>query len=195
MENPYAPPPRDAEDRPSGDGRPGGELSTNGPTGDQGSGAPPSEGRRRPMRSPRAPRPPRTPLPAPDPEALQVVQRRMGTFLLLVLASLLTSRLRLPWQLGGLAFALVALGTGVWALVAARRPGLREQVAPMLVVGLVFTVMLTLTMSSSLLLWSEQMTHQECLDNAVTLSARDACNTAYEDAVQRRLRLVDPRGE
>lgn len=119
----------------------------------------------------------------------------MGTFLLLVLASLVTSQLRLPWQLGGLAFALVAFGTGVWALVAARRPGLREQVAPMLVVGLVFTTMLALSTSSSLLLWSEQLTHQECLDNALTLSTRGACDQAYEDAVQQRLdELTNPRG-
>jgi hypothetical protein len=120
----------------------------------------------------------------------------MGTFLLLVLASLLTSRLRLPWQLGGLAFALAALGTGIWALAAARRPGLREQVAPMLVVGLVFTVMLVLSMSSSLVLWSEQMTHQDCLDNAVTLSVRTACDTAYQDAVEDRLDdLTNPQGD
>ncbi|GEN80745.1 hypothetical protein [Actinotalea fermentans] len=139
------------------------------------------------------PRAPRTPPPAPDPEALRVVQRRMGTFLLLVLAALLTSRLRLPWQLGSLAFVLAALGTGVWALSGARRPGLREQVAPMLVVGLVFTVMLALSMSSSLVLWSEQMTHQDCLDNAVTLSARESCDSAYRDAVERRLdQLTNP---
>lgn len=120
----------------------------------------------------------------------------MGTFLLLVLASLLTSRLRLPWQVGSLAFALTAFGTGVWALTVARRPGLREQVAPMLVVGLVFTAMLALSMASPLLLWSEQMTHQDCLDHAVTLSARDACETAYQDAVEQRLdRLTNPRGE
>lgn len=119
----------------------------------------------------------------------------MGTFLLLVLASLLTSQLRLPWQLGGLAFALVALGTGVWALVAARRPGLREQVAPMLVVGLVFATMLALSMSSSLVLWSEQTAHQDCLDNALTLSTRAACDQAYEDAVQERLdQLTNTRG-
>lgn len=127
---------------------------------------------------------------------MRLVQRRMGTFLMLILAALLTSQLRLPWQLGGLGFALAAFGTGVWALAGARRPGLREQVAPMLVVGLVFTVMLALSMSSSLLLWSEQMTHQECLDNAVTLSVRDACDTAYEDAVERRLDdLTNPGGD
>ena len=116
-----------------------------------------------------------------------MVQRRMGTFLLLVLASLLTSRLRLPWQLGGLGFSLAAFGTGIWAFVAARRPGLREQVAPMLVVGLVFTVMLVLSMSSSLVLWSEQQAHQTCLDNALTLSAQHACEVEYQDAVERRL--------
>ena len=141
-------------------------------------------------------RAPRLPTPAPDPEALRVVQRRMGTFLVLVLASLVTSRLRLPWQLGGLAFALAALGAGVWALAAARRPGLREQVAPMLVAGLVFTIMLLLSMSSSLVLWSEQTTHQQCLDAAVTLSAQDACDTAYRDAVERRLdQLTNPQGD
>lgn len=135
-------------------------------------------------------------MPTPDPEALRTVQRRMGVFIALVVAALLTSRLRLPWQLGGLAFALTALGTGVWALVAARRPGLREQVAPMLVVGLVFTTMLALSMSSSLVLWSEQTAHQECLDRALTLSTQRACDRTYEDAVQERLdELTNPRGD
>lgn len=208
MENPYAPPPRDAERRPTGDARPGpgpggpgpdahgpGETGPGGP----GPGAPgpggepgrPSGGRQRPGRTPRAPRPP---LPDIDPETLRTVRRRIGTFLLLVIASLLTSQLRLPWQLGGLAFALAAFGTGVWTLVAARRPGLRERLAPMLVVGLVFTVMLALSMSSSLVLWSEQMAHQECLDNALTLSTRDACDETYQDAVEQRLEeLTNPR--
>lgn len=135
-------------------------------------------------------------MPTPDPEALRIVRRRMGVFVALVLAALLTSQLRLPWQLGGLVFALAALGAGGWALVAARRPGLREQVAPMLVVGLVFTTMLALSMSFSIVLWSEQTAHQECLDNALTLSTRDACNQTYEDAVEQRVgELIGPRGD
>ncbi len=181
MEDPYAPPP-DAPERGRDGARSRGQRPARSP---QGSRSP---------EAPRAPRAPRTPPPAPDPEALRVVQRRMGTFLLLVLAALLTSRLRLPWQLGSLAFVLVALGTGIWALTGARRPGVREQVVPMLVVGLVFTAMLALSMSSSLILWSEQMTRQECLDHAVTLSSADACDTAYQDAVERRLdELTNPR--
>lgn len=114
----------------------------------------------------------------------------MGVFVALVIAALLTSRLRLPWQLGGLAFALTALGTGVWALAAARRPGLREQVAPMLVVGLVFTTMLTMSMSFTLVLWSEQTAHQECLDRALTLSSQRACDLSYEDAVRERFEAL-----
>ena len=125
---------------------------------------------------------------------MRLVSRRMGTFLLLVLASLLTARLALPWQLGSLAFSLLGLAVAVHALVfAVRRPGLREQVAPMLVVAIVFTSMLALSTASMLVLWSEQVEHRRCLDHAVTLSARDACDAAYEDAVERRLeRLRSP---
>lgn len=125
---------------------------------------------------------------------MRVVQRRMGTFLLLVFASLLTARLRLPWQLGSLAFALLGLGIAIYALVyAVRRPGLREQIAPMLVVAIVFTSMLTLSTASMLVLWSEQLEHQRCLDHAVTISARTACDTAYEESVEQRLeRLRSP---
>lgn len=118
----------------------------------------------------------------------------MGTFLLLVIAALATSRLRLPLQVGSLVFSLAALGVGVWTLVAARRPGLRETVAPMLVLGLVFTSMLALSTSSSLVLWDEQMALQDCLDRALTISAIEQCQADYEQAVEERLGRLRPAG-
>lgn len=108
----------------------------------------------------------------------------MGVALALIVAALITSRLRLPLQVSSVAFALGAFGAGVWALLGARRPGLRETMAPMLAVGLVFTLLLALSMAAPLVFWSQQMELQECLDRSVTISSQERCQQAYEDAVQ-----------
>lgn len=201
MDNPYAPPsgtpgdgpapgaPQGQQREPQGSQQ-GPQQPPHGPPGPpHGRQAPPARhGRRHPTR-----RRPATPPPDIDPDDLRVVNRRVRTFVLLVVAALVTSTFRLPWQLGGLVFAAAALGVGVAALVAARKPGLRQQVAPLILVGLVFTGLMAASMSTTLLLWSAQVERQECLSTALTIGARQACENAYEDAVEERLSELSGR--
>ena len=143
---------------------------------------PPRAPRQAPRQAPQRPAPPR-----PDPAELREVNRRVGTFVLLVVAAVLTSGLPVPWQLGSLAFAVAAVVTGVWALRAASRPSLRQQVAPPVVVGLVFTAFMTMSIGASLILWDAQLERQDCLANALTLRAQEQCEARYEQAVEERL--------
>jgi hypothetical protein len=117
------------------------------------------------------------------------------TFALLVLAALVTTTFPLPWQLGGLAFVAAALVAGAVALRAARRSGVAERVTPMLVVGMVLTVLMGMSMSTTLVLWDAQLTRQRCLDHALTVAARSACEARYEDDVRERLEEITRRSE
>lgn len=123
-----------------------------------------------------------------DLEAQRRAARHVTTFVLLLLAALAASMLPLPWQLGGLGFIAAALVAGTAALRAARRAGTRDQVAPLVVVGLVFTALMGITLGGSLLLWSAQTERQECLAAALTIQAEQRCEAQYQDAVEQRLR-------
>jgi len=108
-------------------------------------------------------------------------------FTLLVLASLVTASLPLPWQLGSLAFAVVGVVVGLRALGLVWRSGARDQLAPLLLFGLTFAVLMTVSMSAMLTFWPVQMARQECLESAVTIRAREQCEIAYQDGLTERL--------
>ncbi len=120
--------------------------------------------------------------------------RNARTFLLLLLAALATTMLPLPARVGSMAFVIAALVLGGITLRRAWRPGLREQVAPLLVFGLVFAGLLATSMAGTLLIWPVETAHQECLDRAVTISARAQCEETYQDAVQDRIDQLTGRG-
>jgi len=106
---------------------------------------------------------------------------------LLVLAALVTGTLPLPMQAAALLFSVAAIVVGVRALRAVWRPGLRERLAPVLLLGLVFASLLAISFSVMLALWPVQMERQECVSRALTLSARQACETRYQEALVERL--------
>lgn len=114
-------------------------------------------------------------------------------FTLLVLAALLTTTLPLPWQLGSFAFAVAALVVGVRALRQVWRSGLRQQLAPLLLVGLAFTALMILSMSAMLAFWPAQMARQECLARAVTIDAREQCELDFEQSLNDRLSELTDR--
>lgn len=122
-------------------------------------------------------------------------QQRVRTpdFLVLVLAALVTAALPLPWQVAGLGFAVAAIAVGVRGLRLARRVPGREYLIPTLALGITFATLMSLSVAASLLLWSPQLARQECLEQARTITAREACEAEFQDAVGRRLgQLSEP---
>lgn len=150
---------------------------------------------------PTAPRPTRSrpgrrssppPRRAVDPETARRASRFVLHFTLLLLAALVTTSLPLPWQLGSLGFAIAGLVVGLVGLRRVWRTGLRESFAPLMLFGLVFALLMTLSRSAMLMFWSVQMARQDCLDHAVTIDAREQCEADYQRSLNDRIeQLMD----
>lgn len=191
MSNPYAPPPRGAQARPPSDSSGTVEPTGTGPTGtppDRGHTGPPAGPERRASRT-RAPKPePLPPLP-PDSEAVQQASRRVMHFGLVVLATFVTSALPLPWQLAAIAFGITAAVYGVRALRAVKRARLRGGMAPVVTLGLVFSVMVSVSLLGTLSILPMRIELQECLQGALTISAREQCADDFDAAVRERFQM------
>lgn len=208
MSNPYAPPdpssrPDPSQARPdddathhggggtgrgsgSGDGGDGGAGSGNGGPdggrpGNGGSGG-------RSGRNPNKPQ--KTERPQPTPEQAAATSRSVLHFGLLMLGAVLTMQLDLPWQLASIAFAVAAVVVGVRAMVRALKEGQRGGIAALLVFGLVLSGMLVVSTISSLVLWNETMERQQCLNSAITVTAQERCEQAYQESIDDRFELI-----
>jgi hypothetical protein len=202
--NPYAPP--GSPDRPggaspgdsgaggpddAGDGHPPGSGSgpEQGPDGGrpEGSHRPDGDGRDRGRRAPGFGRP-------SGPGRLTPAQARrlsvlVGRFALLVLASLLTSRLPLPWSAAAPVFCALGLVAGVAALRATvgTRTGGAMPVA--LGVSLGMTAVILLQQVVMLALWPVTADLQRCRERAVTVTAERLCQEDYERRIRELSRL------
>ncbi|WP_024287077.1 hypothetical protein [Cellulomonas sp. KRMCY2] len=197
MSNPYAPPP----------GGSGARSPDPGPGGPAGSPDTPADGARPDVRHPgggtgpdaRHPggeqrpdvRQPGGPDSAPqrpaDPEAVRAASRQVMHFGLLILATLLTASLTLPWQAAALAFAIGAIVVGIRAIRTVWRAGMRGTLVPVLAVGLALAALMSLSLVTMLALWPLQVDRQDCLRGALTISVREGCETAFQDALTARL--------
>ena len=158
MSNPYAPP----------ENRPG--TSDDAPVRDA------------PVWPPAGPPSPAPVVPEPrpaDPEGTARATSLTRLFAVLVLASVLVATLRLPWQAAALPFAIAAVVVGVRAIVVAVRARSRG-LAPVLAVGLVISVLWTFSVTVLLAPWEAQQAKQECLERALTIGARNACESQFE---------------
>ena len=117
--------------------------------------------------------------PPADPEGTARATGLTRLFAVLVLASVLVATLPLPWQAAALLFALAAVVVCVRAVVVAVRARSRGLV-PLLSVGLVIALSWTLLLSVQLALWPAQQDKQECLEGALTVGAKSACETQFE---------------
>lgn len=170
MGNPYAPPPRD---RPPTDAVPRRDEPPAYRPAEQGR---PSGGRHG--------LPPEPP-PEPTPEEVRAAIRPVRVVGLLSMVAFAASAfLPLPWQLAGLVIAVVAMVLGVRALRIVWSTGLRRALAAPLVIAMAFSGLVLVSSSSVLATWPIQMRHQECLERAITVSARDACEAEYREAVE-----------
>lgn len=110
--------------------------------------------------------------------------RQIVHFGLFMLAAILLSVLNLPWKVASLAFLAAAIVTGIRALVTVVRGRVRGSLAGMLVLGLVFSGLFSLTLLVTFATWPLQMKEQECLQGALTISAKTACQHEFERGLQ-----------
>ncbi|HEY3436375.1 MAG TPA: hypothetical protein VGK35_01690 [Actinotalea sp.] len=113
-------------------------------------------------------------------------------FALLMLASLVTAPLPLPWQIGSLAFSVAAVVMGVRALIAVRRAGIKGAVLPAVTAGLLLAAALSGFAALTLALWPQQSAYQQCRTDALTISAREACDADYVRSLRDRLMPTAP---
>jgi len=92
--------------------------------------------------------------------------------------------LPLPWRLASVAFLVGAAVAGVRALRAVVRARMRGGLVPMLAVGLAMTAVLAFTSLASLVLLPADLAQQDCLDGALTRSAKAQCAQDYRDALE-----------
>ncbi|WP_420112597.1 hypothetical protein [Pseudactinotalea sp.] len=158
MSNPYAPPdpnkPRPPERKP-----------------------PPRGWQQRPQQ--RAPEPP----PELTPEQARSVTSGTLVFGLMMMGALLAGNLPIPWTLLAPLVGVGALVHGVRTLIRVRKlrwPGL---LAPMLIGGLMLTMLTTMGTTTQLtMFWDEQVAYQECREQAVTIAAQERCQREWDEA-------------
>ena len=128
-------------------------------------------------------RAPKPPPPKLTPEEVRSVTSAVMFFGLLMLLTLLAGDLPVPWQLVAPLVGVATLSYGFRILMRVRKlrwPGL---LAPMLVGGLLLTGLTTMGTTTQLaLFWDDQVTYQECQDHAITITAQERCERAWEDA-------------
>jgi hypothetical protein len=134
--------------------------------------------------------PKRAPLGAPsgiDLPGARAGSRRVVYLGLLMLGTLACSSLPLPWQMGGLAFAGAAIVVGVMALRSLRRAHVRGILPAVVVLALVFSGLSVLSYGATAFFWTVSMQRQDCLRDAITVSAQAQCETDYRNALQAKL--------
>jgi hypothetical protein len=134
--------------------------------------------------------PKRVPLGAPsgiDLPGARAGSRRVVYLGLLMFGTLACSALPLPWQMGGLAFAGAAIVVGVMALRSLRRAHVRGILPAVVVLALVFSGLSVLSYGATAIFWTVSMQRQDCLRDAITVSAQAQCETDYRNALQAKL--------
>lgn len=186
MSNPYAPPdparPPDPERRPEPDQDPSGQAPSDQAgartehetDGGRRADADGVKGGKRPER------------PRPTPEQMAPISKAVLRFGLLMLGAVLTAQLDLPWQLISPLLTIAAIVVGVRTLVSVIRQRLGATIVVLLSGGLALSGMLLLTSLGSLVMWEAQMDRQQCMRTALTVSAEDQCEAAYQDALTER---------
>ncbi len=101
----------------------------------------------------------------------------------MMMGALLAGNLPIPWTLLAPLVGVGALVHGVRTLIRVRKlrwPGL---LAPMLIGGLMLTMLTTMGTTTQLtMFWDEQVAYQECREQAVTIAAQERCQREWDEA-------------
>lgn len=115
----------------------------------------------------------------PPPEVLAAGKFALY-FAVLIIGAILTAELQLPWKIAALVFGLAALVVGVMALVRAVKAKMKGSIFGFLSIGLVLTLIVTLTQVWAIAIWPWQASYEDCLNNAITQQAHEQCVKTYE---------------
>ncbi len=125
-------------------------------------------------------------------EELKAASKTSFTFGSLLIFALLATQLPLPYTLVAVLFIAAALVYGVRALRRSWAISPRNMMTPMLAMGIVMALLMSVTLLSKFAMWPVEMEHQECMRYAITNSAKDECTAAYQKAVEERLNSLRP---
>lgn len=125
-------------------------------------------------------------------EQLKELGRSLSWFAGAMLLTFLFSQLPLPYAAAAPVLGIATIVLGVRAIVRSRRISTRNLLTPMALMGIALAFMLTLTGASRIVLWPIEMHKQECLQLAITDTARSECIHQYNEALQERLDSLTP---
>ncbi|MPV50809.1 MULTISPECIES: hypothetical protein [unclassified Pseudactinotalea] len=150
---------------------------------------------RRPAESqrPGEPNGPRQGMPElPDKEQLKELGRSLAWFGAAMLGTFLASQLPLPVGAATPVLGVATIWLGVRAIIRSRKISTRNLLTPMAIMGIVLALLLTLAGTSRVVLWPIEVAKQECLQLAITNTARTECVNEYNTALQERLDSLTP---
>jgi len=135
-------------------------------------------------------REPQTPPPAPTPPSFEELKKASGStfrFGAVLILALLSSQLPLPYTLVAPVLIVAAVIYGIIALRRSWAISPRNLMTPMLIVGIVMAGMISLSVVSKFAMWPEEMERQECVQYALTNTAKAECDANFQKAVDDRL--------
>lgn len=119
--------------------------------------------------------------PGPDKTGAQRATRH---FAIALIAMAFASMLSLPWSIGSLPLGALTLVLGIRAIVRSHRARVGSLTTAIVATGMAFALIVSIGQAGSLLLWSQQQARQDCLAQALTISARESCEKQFTQDVQ-----------
>lgn len=120
----------------------------------------------------------------------RTMQRLVMHFTLLMFATIVTSALTLPVRLVALVFAVWAFVVGVQAFKYAWGKQIRGAFIGFLGLGITLTALLGLTVLTIIPRWNIEMDYQTCRSQAITVQAKSACDTAFQESIKNYLKTT-----
>ena len=120
-------------------------------------------------------------------EELKAASGETFRFGALLILSLLSTQLPLPYTLAAPVLIIISIVYGIRALRRSWAISPRNLMTPMLIAGIAMALMMSVTVASKFALWPIEMERQECVQYAITNSAKAECEANYQKAVEERL--------
>ncbi len=130
--------------------------------------------------------------PAADPKDVRRLAVLVRTTTLLVVLTLLVDLLPFPWFVAAAALAAAGLVVGGRALVVAARTHQRTPRAAVILLVVLAVIGLTRP-GAALLTWDAESQYAHCQSGALTLQARNACLSQYQQALDDRAAALTHR--
>lgn len=137
--------------------------------------------------NPNSPKPPKEDPKPPSMEELKAASGETFRFGALLILSLLSTQLPLPYTLAAPVLIIISIVYGIRALRRSWAISPRNLMTPMLIAGIAMALMMSVTVASKFALWGPEMERQECVQYAITNSAKAECEANFQEAVEERL--------